>query len=99
MLTDSGYDVVGEAGSVREAIACARVLEPDTALVDIGLPDGLGFSLARRLSAMPRPVQVVLISTDADGASPPAARDAGACGFLAKEELSVPALRRLIEGG
>ena len=43
--------VVGEAGSVEEALARAVELRPDTALVDIGLPDGDGFALARRLSA------------------------------------------------
>ena len=46
-LSSWGHAVVGEAGSVEEAFAAAPKLRPDTALVDIGLPDGDGFMLAQ----------------------------------------------------
>ena len=42
VLAAWGYEVVGEAGSVEEALARAAELSPDAALVDIGLPDGDG---------------------------------------------------------
>jgi CheY-like chemotaxis protein len=99
ILSGWGHTVVGEATGVQEALTRAREVQPDTALVDIGLPDGDGFSLTRQLCAMPWPLQVVLISTDADAASVPAIRRAGASGFLPKHSLSGPALRRLIEDG
>jgi CheY-like chemotaxis protein len=99
VLAGWGHTVVGEAGGVREALARARELRPDIALVDIGLPDGDGFSLTRQLSAMPWPLRVVLISTDANAASVPATRRVGASGFLPKDQLSGAALRRLIEDG
>jgi DNA-binding NarL/FixJ family response regulator len=97
ILSGWGHIVVGEAASVEEALARAAELRPDIALVDIGLPDGDGFSLTRQLCATARPPRVVLISTDADAASVPAIRRAGASGFLPKYKLSGPALRRLIE--
>ena len=53
VLTGWGHVVIGEAGSVEEALARAAELRPDTALVDIGLPDGDGFSLTQRLRALP----------------------------------------------
>jgi CheY-like chemotaxis protein len=96
ILSGWGHTVVGEAAGVGEALARAVELKPDIALVDIGLPDGDGFSLTRQLSAMPWPLQVVLISTDADAASIQAIRRAGASGFLPKDKLLGPALRRLI---
>jgi CheY-like chemotaxis protein len=99
VLTGWGHVVIGEAGSVGEALARAAELSPDTALVDIGLPDGDGFALTRRLRALPRPPRVVLISADADRACAPAARRAGACGFFPKDEMSDRASRRLIEEG
>ena len=99
ILSSWGHAVVGEAGSVEEAVALALELRPDTALVDVGLPDGDGFLLAQRLRSLPWPVRVVLISTDADRTNAPAARRAGASGFLAKDELSGLELRRLIEEG
>lgn len=97
VLALSGYQVIGEAGSVAEALARAGELRPDAALVDIGLPDGDGFSLARRLRALPHPPRVVLISTDAGAAGERAVQRSGAAGFLAKDELTGRALRALIE--
>jgi CheY-like chemotaxis protein len=99
VLTGWGHVVIGEAGSVEEALARAAELRPDTALIDIGLPDGDGFSLTRRLRALPWSLRVVLISSDADRANATAARRAGAAGFFPKDELSDPALRELIEAG
>lgn len=99
ILSGWGHTVVGEAAGVQEALTRALELRPHVALVDIGLPDGDGFSLTRRLTAMPWPLRVILISTDADAASVPATRRAGASGFLPKDTLSGPALRRLIEDG
>jgi CheY-like chemotaxis protein len=98
VLRGWGHVVIGEAGSVEEALACAVELRPDAALVDIGLPDGDGFALTERLRAMPRPPRVVLISSDSDRANAHAARRAGATGFLPKDELSGLELRLLIEG-
>lgn len=88
--------VVGEAGSVADALVRAEALHPDIALVDIGLPDGDGFTLTRQLRALPWELRVVLFSSDADGANVAAAERAGAVGFLPKDELSGPALQRLI---
>ena len=99
VLTDWGHLVIGQAGSVEEALARAVELRPDTALVDIGLPDGDGFSLTRELRAMPWSLRVVLISTDGDGASHGAAQRAGASGFVPKDELSGGTFRQLLEDG
>lgn len=97
ILRSWGHAVVGEAGSIAEALTRADVLHPDVVLVDIGLPDGDGFSLARRLRDGGWPVRVVLFSSDADRANIAAARRAGAVGFFPKDELSSAALQRLIE--
>jgi CheY-like chemotaxis protein len=98
ILTSWGHAVIGEAGSVAEALAQAATLRPDFVLVDIGLPDGDGFSLTEQLVAMPWAVRVVLISSDADRASVQAAQRAGADSFVPKDELSGIALRELIDG-
>jgi DNA-binding NarL/FixJ family response regulator len=97
VLTGWGHAVVGEAGSVAEALAQAAKLRPDTVLVDIGLPDGDGFALTELLVGMPWDVRVVLISSDADRATMNAAHRAGADSFLPKDELSSPEMRQLIE--
>ena len=99
ILRSRGHVVVAEAGSVVDAVARAEEVRPDVALVDIGLPDGDGFTLTRALHARAGPVRVVLFSSDADTTNAAAARRAGAVGFLPKEELSGPALDELLAGG
>jgi len=97
LLVGSGFRVAGEAGSVAEALIRAAELRPDAALVDIALPDGDGFSLARQLGELS--LRVVLISTDARATSESALLRSGATGFLPKHRLSGRALRQLLEDG
>jgi CheY-like chemotaxis protein len=99
ILTGWGHVVVGEAGSMADALHRATELHPDVALVDVGLPDGDGFVLAERLVALPRSVCVVLISSDADSGSARAAERVGARGFVGKDDLSGTELRQLLENG
>jgi two-component system response regulator DevR len=55
--------VVGEAGSVAEALTRIPVLEPDIAVLDLRLPDGNGIELCRELrSRMPHLACVMLTS-------------------------------------
>jgi DNA-binding NarL/FixJ family response regulator len=98
IVTSWGHTVIGEAGSAAEALAQAAKLRPDVVLLDIGLPDGDGFSLTEQLVAMPWAVRVVLISAEADRATVQAARRAGADSFVPKDELAGAQLRQLIEG-
>jgi CheY-like chemotaxis protein len=99
VLAGWGHSVIGEAGGAEEALARAAELRPDTALVDIGLPDRDGFWLTGQLRTLPWPLRVILISSDGDRANALAAERAGASGFFPKDELSGSALRLLIEEG
>jgi CheY-like chemotaxis protein len=99
ILRSWGHAVIGEAGSVAEALRCAATMHPDIVLVDIGLPDGDGFALTRELRTRFRASRVVIFSSDADRANAAAAERAGAVAFLPKDQLSSPTLRRLLEEG
>lgn len=97
MLEEAGYDVVGEVGDGATAIGTARELHPDVVLLDIGLPDHDGFSVATVLAAEAVPPAVVLISGREmdDGDARVAA--CGARGFLAKAHLSPESLHASLE--
>jgi CheY-like chemotaxis protein len=97
-LSSWGHAIVGEAGTVAEAVERSAELRPEVVLVDIGLPDGDGFDLAQRLATLPWRPRVVLISSDSDAANGAAARRMGAVGFVPKEDLPGALLRRLIGG-
>jgi CheY-like chemotaxis protein len=98
MLSVLGLVVIAEAGSVATALAVCEELRPDAALVDIGLPDGDGVSLAAALSAFPWRPRVLLTSSDADATDAAAARQAGAVGFIAKDQLPNDSVLGLLAG-
>lgn len=88
LLESQGFEVVGEAGDGRAAIAAARELRPDVVLLDIQLPDLDGFEVARQLAALPSPPSVVLTSIRAAADYGPRLPAAAALGFIPKVELS-----------
>jgi DNA-binding NarL/FixJ family response regulator len=95
MLAAAGLAVVGEAGTVAAAHAAVLELRPDAVLVDIGLPDGDGITLAGELAALPWRLRILLTSTDADAASPDDVLRCGAHRFVPKAELPTVPLKRL----
>ena len=86
-MTAAGLKVAGQADCAAAAIDAANALKPDAALVDVGLPDRDGISLAQDLTALPWRPRVVLTSVDADVARLGDVRRSGACGFMHKAEL------------
>jgi DNA-binding NarL/FixJ family response regulator len=96
LLTDAGLHVVGEADTVAAARAAALDLRPDTALLDVSLPDGNGLTLARVLTELPWRPRVLLTSTDPDAATPGTVQRSGAHGFVPKSELLNAPLARLL---
>jgi DNA-binding NarL/FixJ family response regulator len=98
MLSASGFVVVGEADTVASALVAVRELRPDSALVDVELPDGDGITLAGRLTALADGPRVVLTSTDVDAADPEDVARSGAAGFVPKADLPSVALEGLLAG-
>ncbi|WP_421841426.1 hypoxia response regulator transcription factor DosR/DevR [Mycobacterium sp.] len=82
---DPDLDVVGEAGSVSEAMARIPAASPDVAVLDVRLPDGNGIELCRDLvSRMPDIRCLILTSYTSDEAMLDAIL-AGASGYVVKD--------------
>jgi DNA-binding NarL/FixJ family response regulator len=96
LLESEGYIVVGEAADSASALEAARELEPDLVLVDVYLPDVDGFELSSRLGALADPPAVVLTSSHDGVELEPSVADCGACGFVAKADLSRDAIEELL---
>jgi CheY-like chemotaxis protein len=79
---------VGTTTSGPAALEAVERLAPDLILLDAVLPGLDGFRVLRELSRLRRPPLAVLMTFDAGPAARRAALDAGASGFLAKDELA-----------
>ncbi len=97
LLVDDHFVVVGEAVDGASAIASTRSLHPDVVLLDIGLPDVDGFSLAESLAAEEWPPTVVLTSSRDARAYGRRLRNGHAIGFIPKEQISAAALHALVD--
>ncbi len=98
LLEAEGFDVVGEATDGASAVALARKLEPELVLLDVALPDMDGFAVcAALLQNSASPAVVFTSSRDVSSYRRRLTRS-GARGFIAKSELSGPALAALAGG-
>ena len=95
VLEDAGFVVIGEAQDGASGLAAATVMRQAVVLLDVQLPDFDGFDVATRLTSQADGPAVVLTSSRAASSAGWIAR-AGARGFLAKDELSGPALDALL---
>jgi DNA-binding NarL/FixJ family response regulator len=78
-------EVIAEAADGTEAVAAARDLHPDVALVDIQMPKLDGIETTRRLIALNPPPRVVILTTFNRNEYVYEAMKAGASGFLLKD--------------
>ncbi len=94
---ESDVEVVGVAGTGREAIDIAQEVEPDVILMDINMPDMDGIAATEAIRQKNSYVQVVILSVQGDPNYLRRAMQAGASDFLTKpptgDEL-ITAIRR-----
>jgi DNA-binding NarL/FixJ family response regulator len=79
------FQVVGEAGTVAEALAAARRFRPDLVIMDVRLPDGTGIEACRDIRAEMPETRVVMLTSYPDEDAVLAAILAGASGYLLKQ--------------
>ena len=80
-----GFQVVGEAGTVAEAVDAARRFRPDLIVMDVRLPDGSGIEACREIRAELPDTRVVMLTSYPDEEAVFAAIIAGASGYLLKQ--------------
>lgn len=93
--------VVGEAGTVAEALARIPPTRPQVALIDVRLPDGSGVDVCRAVRTRHADVVCLMLTSFPDDDALGAALEAGARGFLLKQLRGtdiVDAVRRVARG-
>src|SRR5882757_4744817 len=81
-LERAGLEVVAEAGDGAEALALARRLEPDVALLDLRMPEASGSEVAATLRDEGSPTRVLVLSAYLEPEVVGAALLAGVYGYL-----------------
>ena len=92
LATDSRIDVVGVARDGAEALELAEQLAPDLVLMDIEMPRVDGVEATRAIRERCPDSQVVMLTGRHERADELGSGDAGAVGFLHKEQLTSPRL-------
>ena len=83
MLTEAGYEVVGQAGDGEAAILITEKEKPDLVVMDVKMPKLDGISAAERI-ANQRIAPVVILTAFSQRDLVERARDAGAMAYLTK---------------
>ena len=83
ILTDAGFEVVGEAGDGETAVALATDLRPDLVIMDVKMPKLDGISAAERLSKN-HIAPVVLLTAFSQKELVERASEAGALAYVVK---------------
>ena len=93
--------VVGEAGTVAEALARIPSTRPNVVVLDVRLPDGSGIEVCREIRSLRKDIACLMLTSYADDEALFAAIMAGAAGYLLKRVGStdlVDAIRRAGDG-
>ena len=78
-------EVVGEAGTVAEAVRRVGYDSPDVVVLDVRLPDGSGIEACREIRARWPQVRVLMLTSFADDEALFSSIMAGASGYVLKQ--------------
>ncbi len=96
------FEVVGEAEDGLQAVAQAKQLEPDLVLIDLSMPLMNGTEAIRQIKHRTPVTKVVVMTVHKTDEHVRAALDAGAEGYLLKDDRSqdmLAAIRSVVAGG
>lgn len=99
--TEEDLTVVGEAGTVAEAMRRTGFDSPDVVVLDVRLPDGSGIEACREILSSFPDVKVLMLTSYADEEALMSAILAGASGYLLKRidsKVLVDGVRRVGRG-
>jgi DNA-binding NarL/FixJ family response regulator len=94
-LRTAGFVVVADTGDAREALELARHYRPDLVVMEARLPDIRGCSAIRALADDVPQTRVVVLSADDDDELGVEVLQAGAVGYLTKDQ-GIEALPRVL---
>jgi two-component system, NarL family, nitrate/nitrite response regulator NarL len=99
---EPGFNVVGEAGTGKEALSLLQKLQPNVALLDLNLPQQSGLEVLSRLAGAPVKSHILLLAGSIEKRQMIDALRLGARGVILKSmksNLLYKSIRMVMEGG
>ena len=96
--TEPDFEVVGDVGTIEEAIRAAQTSSPDLILMDFGLPDGTGVEATKAILKILPDFKIIFLTVHPAHARLIEAIRAGAKGYLLKN-LEIDKLIHCVAGG
>jgi CheY-like chemotaxis protein len=93
MLTNQGFEVLGSANNLEEALEAVRTLKPDLVTMDMTMPGADGLEVTKAIHIMDPNVKVVVVSSMMDDEIVKKAKKVNVSGYVQKpvdaEELAL----------
>ncbi len=100
MLTDAGYEVVGEAPNGQTALELAKSTNPDLITLDVILPDNTGLDVLKGIKADQPDMKVIIVSAVGQEVIVNEALEHGALSYIVKpfsEEKVLEVVKKALE--
>jgi len=100
ILTDAGYDVVGEAPNGQTALELAKETKPDLITLDVILPDNTGLDVLKGIKKEQPDMKVIIVSAVGQEVIVNEALENGALDYIVKpfsEEKVLEAVSKALD--
>ena len=100
-LTKNGFEIIGEASSVAQALAMLNQYKPEITLVDINLGASSGIDLIEQAIASKSGSKFIVVTMHDDTATLETAKKAGATAFVTKSapvESLIEVIEKIVAG-
>lgn len=83
-----GWEICGEAADGRAAVALAEILQPDIAILDLGMPELNGLEAARQIKKISSHTELLFFTGEESEKLIHAAFEAGARSYIVKSDMN-----------
>jgi two-component system response regulator DevR len=101
LILEEDFRIVGEGGSVAEAVSLVERVKPHVVLLDVKLPDASGMEACQRLLSVSPQLRILVLTSYAENATVVSAVQSGAHGYILKDIRTddlIKAIRTVAEG-
>lgn len=98
VLTGPDFEIAGEAATCTETLGALREVETDVVLLDLRMPERGGLSLLKEIHREHPALPVLVVSVESEDMFALRAIQAGAAGFMQKDDANSDILRSAVSG-